>query len=74
MDVTGMVVFLASSAASLIMGETNLIEGGWTAHVGEYSSLITTVRAGTSVMVPMERLKSTLPLAVLRVKSARGYT
>jgi hypothetical protein len=39
MDVAGVVVFLASSAASLITGETILIDGGWTAHVGEYSSL-----------------------------------
>jgi NAD(P)-dependent dehydrogenase (short-subunit alcohol dehydrogenase family) len=31
MDVAGAVVFLASSAASLITGETNLIDGGWTA-------------------------------------------
>jgi NAD(P)-dependent dehydrogenase (short-subunit alcohol dehydrogenase family) len=30
-DVTGAVVFLASSAASLITGETVLIDGGWTA-------------------------------------------
>jgi hypothetical protein len=39
MDVAGVVVFLASSAAFLITGETILIDGGWTAHVGEYSSL-----------------------------------
>jgi len=31
MDVTGAVIFLASSAASLITGETILIDGGWTA-------------------------------------------
>ena len=31
MDVAGVVVFLASSAASLITGETMLIDGGWTA-------------------------------------------
>jgi len=31
MDVAGAVVFLASSAASLITGETLLIDGGWTA-------------------------------------------
>jgi len=31
MDVAGVVVFLASSAASLITGETVLIDGGWTA-------------------------------------------
>jgi NAD(P)-dependent dehydrogenase (short-subunit alcohol dehydrogenase family) len=31
MDVAGVVVFLASSAASLITGETILIDGGWTA-------------------------------------------
>jgi NAD(P)-dependent dehydrogenase (short-subunit alcohol dehydrogenase family) len=30
-DVTGAVVFLASSAAALITGETILIDGGWTA-------------------------------------------
>jgi NAD(P)-dependent dehydrogenase (short-subunit alcohol dehydrogenase family) len=31
MDVAGVVVFLASSAASLITGDTILIDGGWTA-------------------------------------------
>jgi NAD(P)-dependent dehydrogenase (short-subunit alcohol dehydrogenase family) len=31
MDVAGVVVFLASGAASLITGETILIDGGWTA-------------------------------------------
>ena len=31
MDVAGAVVFLASSAASLITGHTLLIDGGWTA-------------------------------------------
>jgi NAD(P)-dependent dehydrogenase (short-subunit alcohol dehydrogenase family) len=31
MEVTGVVLFLASSAASLITGETILIDGGWTA-------------------------------------------
>jgi NAD(P)-dependent dehydrogenase (short-subunit alcohol dehydrogenase family) len=31
MDVAGVVVFLASNAASLITGETILIDGGWTA-------------------------------------------
>jgi len=31
MDVAAVVVFLASSAASLITGETILIDGGWTA-------------------------------------------
>jgi NAD(P)-dependent dehydrogenase (short-subunit alcohol dehydrogenase family) len=31
MDVAGVVVFLASSAASLVTGETILIDGGWTA-------------------------------------------
>jgi len=31
MDVAGAVVFLASSAASLITGHTILIDGGWTA-------------------------------------------
>jgi len=33
MDVAGAVVFLASSAASLITGDTILIDGGWTAPV-----------------------------------------
>ena len=31
MDVAGAVVFLASSAASLVTGDTILIDGGWTA-------------------------------------------
>jgi NAD(P)-dependent dehydrogenase (short-subunit alcohol dehydrogenase family) len=31
MDVAGVIVFLASSAASLITGDTILIDGGWTA-------------------------------------------
>ena len=31
MDVAGAVIFLASSAASLVTGETILIDGGWTA-------------------------------------------
>ncbi len=31
MDVAGAVVFMASSAASLITGHTLLIDGGWTA-------------------------------------------
>jgi len=31
MDVAGAVVFLASSAANLITGDTILIDGGWTA-------------------------------------------
>ena len=31
MEVAGTVVFLASSAALLITGETILIDGGWTA-------------------------------------------
>jgi NAD(P)-dependent dehydrogenase (short-subunit alcohol dehydrogenase family) len=31
MDVAGVVIFLASSAASLVTGETILIDGGWTA-------------------------------------------
>jgi NAD(P)-dependent dehydrogenase (short-subunit alcohol dehydrogenase family) len=31
MEVAGAVLFLASSAASLITGETILIDGGWTA-------------------------------------------
>jgi NAD(P)-dependent dehydrogenase (short-subunit alcohol dehydrogenase family) len=31
MDVAGSVVFLASSAASLITGHTMVIDGGWTA-------------------------------------------
>jgi NAD(P)-dependent dehydrogenase (short-subunit alcohol dehydrogenase family) len=31
MDVAGVVVFLASNAASLVKGETILIDGGWTA-------------------------------------------
>ena len=31
MEVAGAVVFLASSAASLITGHTMLIDGGWTA-------------------------------------------
>ncbi|MDB5077348.1 MAG: family oxidoreductase [Chloroflexi bacterium] len=30
-DVTGAVVFLASHAASLITGDTIMIDGGWTA-------------------------------------------
>ena len=30
-DITGSVVFLASSAAQLITGHTLLIDGGWTA-------------------------------------------
>ena len=30
MDVAGAVVFLASSAASLVTGDTILIDGGWT--------------------------------------------
>jgi len=31
MDVAGAIVFLASPAASLITGQTLLIDGGWTA-------------------------------------------
>jgi NAD(P)-dependent dehydrogenase (short-subunit alcohol dehydrogenase family) len=31
MEVSGVVLFLASPAASLITGETILIDGGWTA-------------------------------------------
>ena len=31
MEVAGVVVFLASTAASLITGDTILIDGGWTA-------------------------------------------
>jgi NAD(P)-dependent dehydrogenase (short-subunit alcohol dehydrogenase family) len=31
MDVAGPVIFLASSAAALITGETVMVDGGWTA-------------------------------------------
>ncbi|MGA8314035.1 MAG: SDR family oxidoreductase [Terriglobales bacterium] len=30
MDAAGVIVFLASSAAPLVTGETTLIDGGWT--------------------------------------------
>jgi NAD(P)-dependent dehydrogenase (short-subunit alcohol dehydrogenase family) len=41
MDVAGAVVFLASSAASLITGHTLLIDGGWTAR----KTTVTVIRA-----------------------------